>query len=632
MSLILTDVCTRPNGEIVRLISNLSSVQIGGVVRTFPAHWPRCAASDSRVAVIGQGGNVVELVTDSGARRTIDEVATGTAPCAIDWAEDRFIAAWIRGEDGDNNATKLRHAELDADLNLLSAITETEIPVNARGTSDGLLDFPPPIYALLERTIQLTDRDGRTQNYTLWMRRGRYTVGQNGGGPFAGGFLAFDHHTQQHMFVATMSTPLWPRAAARPDGTIVVALGGDAAVFINSASFTPASLIQIKPPSVTPLIWRAICGWRDDVDQGFTQLGNAAWAQPPDTRPVIEGVDDADQYSNLLYLYVGTENSGPSQAYIDRTVAKAKSRRCAIGVYSDNPFWTDWAESIAKTLQALGFTVVRVVQAYTFKVGTRVETPEESRDRVNAQIVKVKGRGSIGLMQRPDGIGTEDNEVRFADYCEQLIGLHGVKVQSIFGWLRPGAYARVKDYMGLAITNMQAGEPPLLIPPAPPTTTRRFFPRVRRFMSDTMTVRALQKQVEWNPNADGKGDRPIWGNVRPDGGLNQQGEGRAKVGSAISNNADGSQWDYALHPEGPQDDPPDDESKVVLNSHGIGEDDPDDIYFANGERFQLTQMPGGELQTRRHGAIDIQELWWDGRKAGMDQVFHKSGTALRVLR
>lgn len=162
-----------------------------------------------------------------------------------------------------------------------------------------------------------------------------------------------------------------------------------------------------------------------------------------------------------------------------------------------------------------------------------------------------------------------------------------------------------------------------------------WFPPVERFMESTpLTVKALRKQVEWNPNADGNGHRAIYGNARPDGSLNELGEGKVKFGSAVSNNPDPSvPWDYTLHPEGPQDDPPDAESTVVINPHGDGDNDPDDLYFANGERYQITGMPGGSIQTRRHGAVDVAELWNDGLVGGVrEEMLHANGETLRVLR
>jgi hypothetical protein len=40
----------------------------------------------------------------------------------------------------------------------------------------------------------------------------------------------------------------------------------------------------------------------------------------------------------------------------------------------------------------------------------------------------------------------------------------------------------------------------------------------------------------------------------------------------------------------------------------------------------------GELQTRATDAIDIQEMWNDGILGNVEQVFHLSGGALRVIR
>lgn len=146
--------------------------------------------------------------------------------------------------------------------------------------------------------------------------------------------------------------------------------------------------------------------------------------------------------------------------------------------------------------------------------------------------------------------------------------------------------------------------------------------------SSPITVKALRKQVEWNADHDGAGHRAIYGNARPDGGLNQSGEGRVKFGSAISN----TPYDKVTNPRGPQDDPPDDESKVVIRPHGDGPEDPNDIHFAHGEQFQLSGMPGGEIQTRRKDAVDVAELWNDGTVGGRQEMLHANGETVRVLR
>ena len=184
-------------------------------------------------------------------------------------------------------------------------------------------------------------------------------------------------------------------------------------------------------------------------------------------------------------------------------------------------------------------------------------------------------------------------------------------------------------------------EPPIVIPPKPkpPTEIRSLFPKMERFMSETeLVVRALQKQVNWNPNMDGRGHRAIWGSVRPDGPL-VNGEGKVKIGDEVSNAPPDP---HGEHPEGPQDDGSDDQTEVRLRmlpgEQGESQLQRIDIQFTNGERLQLCEMPPdspdqfGELQTRATDAIDIQEMWNDGILGNVEQVFHLSGGALRVIR
>lgn len=184
-----------------------------------------------------------------------------------------------------------------------------------------------------------------------------------------------------------------------------------------------------------------------------------------------------------------------------------------------------------------------------------------------------------------------------------------------------------------------SGPLPTFVPPDPgptPGPDKVWFSPVERFMSNPIAVQAVRKQVEWNPDADGKGHRAIYGNARPNGGL-VNGEGKVKFGSPVSNNGDPiagdyQPWDYAAKPDGPQDDPPDAASAVTIRPHGDGPSDPNDMHFTNGDKFQLTGMPGGEIQTRAFNAIDIAELWNDGKVGGREEMLHANGETVRVLR
>lgn len=162
-----------------------------------------------------------------------------------------------------------------------------------------------------------------------------------------------------------------------------------------------------------------------------------------------------------------------------------------------------------------------------------------------------------------------------------------------------------------------------------PEPEKNWFTSIPRFvMSDLMPIKGVRKQINWNDNKDGKGDRPIFGYARPLGGLNAQGEGQIQWGKPEINGPG--------HPN-PQDDEPDAESAITLHSHGPNKADPCDAYFTNGDRYQLSQMPGSQkecdVQTRRHGAVDRQELWYDGAKAGLgDILIHASGLCPQVVR
>ena len=152
-------------------------------------------------------------------------------------------------------------------------------------------------------------------------------------------------------------------------------------------------------------------------------------------------------------------------------------------------------------------------------------------------------------------------------------------------------------------------------------------------MSETeLQIRGVQKQVNWNPDLDGKGHRPIWGTIRPGAFDEHTGEGTVIIGSPISND----EVDPDLRPEGPQDDGVDESTSLQLRmrpgEQEEGQGQRIDVQFVNGDQYQLTEMPGGELQLRRKDAIDLQELWNDGVLQNVEQIFHMSGTALRVIR
>lgn len=300
-----------------------------------------------------------------------------------------------------------------------------------------------------------------------------WTVGQATDG--TADFLAY-HAPTDRLFRAgpTADSSIAPRITQQQDGSAILSRSVPDGWFMSS-SFVP--YVTPPPPTYLPpkpsrLCWRGFDGFKAP-DSLETQKGNFAWGQPPDNRPILEGMPDAAGLIRpLLAVYISTEKNTAyaSKGAETKVVIKEAARRgCAVAVYCDEPEWNAEAEFIADTVAANGRTVVRVAQAYLL-LG---ESAESAASRVRTQVQKLEKVSQVGLMQRadcPPGI-SEDTLLEFTHYCEDIIEQHdAVTVQAIFGIRRPGASARAIAYLTGAIRNMPAGPPPPLAP-VPPSTS-----------------------------------------------------------------------------------------------------------------------------------------------------------------
>lgn len=239
------------------------------------------------------------------------------------------------------------------------------------------------------------------------------------------------------------------------------------------------------PTAPTPLIWRVIDGWSNRDGHGHTQPGNAAWGQPTDARPVLEGVPWAsDVVGPLLAVLVGTERD--HQPYETKTaqlvaaIKEAKRRGCPVAVYCDDDAHRAQADEMADIVRANDVRVVRVVQAY-LRAGER---PSAAVTRVSHELERLHGQ-TLALMQRADGEGSELDELQFAVRVEDEL-VPRIALQAVFGGRRPGAHQAVLDWHGRVIAAMRAGVPAPLGRTSTPT-----IPTIPRKKEDDMTRKTV---------------------------------------------------------------------------------------------------------------------------------------------
>lgn len=315
-----------------------------------------------------------------------------------------------------------------------------------------------------------TDLSGRALK--LWTEHGPWVFGES-----KDKWYAFNRQTQQWFLVSDVKTPV-ANLARLVNGKLIVAVQTEHGGFIHESQFRP---ISATPPAAawpvpdkTPLIWRVISGYDEDDQQNHEVPGNASWARPDTGDPVFEGMPDADKVSGpMLAVLIGTESGHkpyPTKpAQLVATINKADEKDCAVAVYSDAPTWLPLAETFADIVAQNDGVSVRVAQAYLQKG----ESPEDGATRVEKVIAgdpKTGARGinvlgPCGLMQRADGVGTEDEEDEFAARCEQLVRKHRLKLKAVFGWFRPNAHQKVKARLAREIWNMPAGTPALFVQP-----------------------------------------------------------------------------------------------------------------------------------------------------------------------
>lgn len=229
-------------------------------------------------------------------------------------------------------------------------------------------------------------------------------------------------------------------------------------------------------PIQTALQWRALDGSNSDGTL-VTQVGNAAWGQPPDARPVVEGMPWAHGIPGpLLGVLLGTEgdNNGypTKRAQADATIAEARRRGCGVFVSSDDPTWTAKAETLARWVLAAGLPVVRVVQA----VLQPNESAEEGVARVAAELRRPLVAGGLrGTMERTAPLAGVSPVIqqRFTVGLEWLrtrTALDGgvrSALQLVFQVRRAGADPGTVRLIETACARMPSGTPPALWPPVP---------------------------------------------------------------------------------------------------------------------------------------------------------------------
>lgn len=189
------------------------------------------------------------LVTSAGLQRDLGLVASGGQPVAIRSGMFGGVeVAVVLTPDGSQYDTLGINTELT--FATPSSDGPWPIPIGSLTTSGGFLDWVDALVWTDPNRIHVVG--GRTLVYP--MRRGDWTVGQDGSGPNR--ILAY-HHPTGAWFVVPGWSQYPPRLASRPDGSCVVAVSSGAGEFVESTRFTPMPATEPIPAIGRPL-W---LGW-----------------------------------------------------------------------------------------------------------------------------------------------------------------------------------------------------------------------------------------------------------------------------------------------------------------------------------------------------------------------------------
>lgn len=420
------------------------------------------------VCVTGHDDHV-RLVTSAGLQRDLGVVASGGQPVAIRSGMFGGVEVAMVLTPGGS-----RYDTLGIDTGLAFATPSIDgpfgVPLPDGNTAGGFLDWVDAFVWTDTNRVQIVG--GRKLVYP--MRRGDWTVGQDGEGPNR--LLAY-HHPTGAWFVVPGWSQYPPRLAARPDGSCVVAVSSGVGEFVESSRFTPLPAdVPAEVAAIGRPLWLA---WFEFARSLSTAPCNAVL--PVFTGApwlVLETLDGTP-----IARYVAGDPDGDLDA-LERAIARAKADRIGL------PVLAYWPLSLQRGRLPVGADIIGV-EAYR-KVD---ETPQAFARRV------VQAAGSCPramlIAQAYSSNATNTSDLQSIPAVVAAIARDCPSVEGIVGFSgsgRPTGYqdhpeihaawralfAGITGAPALPVVPTPIPEPPAPSPqPAPvPAPTSR-FPRAR---------------------------------------------------------------------------------------------------------------------------------------------------------
>lgn len=300
------------------------------------------------------------LVTSAGLQRDLGVVASGGQPVAIRSGMFGGVEVAIVLTPGGS-----RYDTLGIDTGLAFATPSIDgpfgVPLPDGGTAGGFLDWVDVLVWTDPNRIQIVG--GRKLVYS--MRRGDWTVGQDGDGPNR--LLAY-HHPTGAWFVVPGWSQYPPRIAARPDGSCVVAVSSGVGEFVESARFLPLTADADEPAGVVGSFelsprpvrvqvfggagFRMNCGPQHD-DLSVPHTGVFCTLGPDD---VAKKVADARGLGVPLFAYVDDVSYPPEWVpVVDRLEVVP-----TVQAYPHRPHKSGPMQALAETVDAIEDTIAEL--------------------------------------------------------------------------------------------------------------------------------------------------------------------------------------------------------------------------------------------------------------------------------
>lgn len=220
------------------------------------------------------------------------------------------------------------------------------VPLPDGRTSTGFLDWTAAglVWSDAQRETAV---GGRVLLFA--MRRGDWTVGQDNSG--RNRILAY-RHSDGAWFVVPGWSQYWPRVAARPNGSCVVAVSSGLGEFVESARFVPLAADEDEPAGQVATFAPAPAPVRVQV---FGGAGFRMGAGPQS--------DDISVPYSGAFVTLGRDD-------LARQVALARQERVPLYAYVDDvSFPPQWVPKVD------GVTVIPTIQAYPHRLPGRPMTP-----------------------------------------------------------------------------------------------------------------------------------------------------------------------------------------------------------------------------------------------------------------